>query len=133
MLSKAYEYWNAGPVILTKQDDNYDRLVQSSKHIGADLPQEDYAELLLFSPLDGWPRYADLRSRFYHVQPSPIFNGFYECTCFEGVKHNVCKHAVALMCNDGLADYPAEVTELPLGQKRKRGRKRRATRALVID
>uniref|UniRef100_A0A915D851 SWIM-type domain-containing protein n=1 Tax=Ditylenchus dipsaci TaxID=166011 RepID=A0A915D851_9BILA len=126
----AYNFWNLKPKYMAI---NGSYIIQSSTNANSEIDEDNFNELVGFEAADGWEKYVELRSQFYVVQPSTFYCGFYKCSCFSGLKDNVCKHALSLMCKDGLFDYPVEVTDVPLGAKRKRGRKRKATSALVID
>ncbi|KAH7719284.1 hypothetical protein AAVH_13256 [Aphelenchoides avenae] len=51
----------------------------------------------------------------------------YSCTCKEGARKRLCKHALFIMCSPDIAmyTYPEEATEVPLEGRRKRGRPRK--------
>ena len=55
------------------------------------------------------------------------------CTCPPFLKHKSCKHVLGLQIRLKLIQAPQEAKEVPLGQKRKRGRPKKATYALLID
>jgi hypothetical protein len=71
---------------------------------------------------ESWPRYVYLRTSFYIVEESPIWDKRLCCTCREGMKKRPCRHSVMLMCELGLLKYPRNVIATPIEQKRKRGR-----------
>uniref|UniRef100_A0A915D6F0 SWIM-type domain-containing protein n=1 Tax=Ditylenchus dipsaci TaxID=166011 RepID=A0A915D6F0_9BILA len=111
-------------------------LIQSETRIGEQANWSANFELQQFTAEMGWKKYVELRSSIYMVQPSVLFTGLYTCSCFKGRKDQVfCKHALALMCCDGKYSYPEEISDIPIGGRCKRGRKRKATKggALVID
>lgn len=129
----AYKYWELNPKFLNSQEERRMYFVQSLKQIGSDFDTQVHEEHSRFVSNVGWDKYVTLRNSAYVVRPSPLYNDFYTCNCLKGMKNQTCKHAIAMMCKDKLYDYPEEITDAPLGQKRKRGRKRRASHALVID
>ena len=53
------------------------------------------------------------------------------CTCAIFLKSYVCKHVIGIAIRLGLAEAPLEAKNVPLGQKRKRGRPSRAKPALI--
>uniref|UniRef100_A0A915DFT8 SWIM-type domain-containing protein n=1 Tax=Ditylenchus dipsaci TaxID=166011 RepID=A0A915DFT8_9BILA len=112
----AYDFWKLKYISI-----NESYVIQSSRYINNELDVEDFNELVGFEADNGWEKYVELRSKFYFVQPSTLYTGFYKCSCFNGLKDNICKHALSLMCKDGLFDYPEEVTDAVLGGKRNRG------------
>lgn len=55
------------------------------------------------------------------------------CTCPSFFKHNMCKHLIGVAIRLGLATVPPTARNLPIGQKRKRGRPQQAKKALIIQ
>ena len=57
-------------------------------------------------------------------------NGFFSCTCYEGLKKYRCQHSVGLEILVQGLPVPAEVTSLPIGQRRTKGRPKKIGPAL---
>lgn len=55
------------------------------------------------------------------------------CTCPFFFKNYMCKHSVGMPIRKGVLKPPPEAKNIPLGQKRKRGRPSKAMRALIIQ
>ena len=55
------------------------------------------------------------------------------CTCPQFLKHYICKHIVGIASRLKYIKIISEAKNVPIGEKRKRGRPRKATRALVKD
>lgn len=55
------------------------------------------------------------------------------CTCPSFFKFGTCKHAVGMQIRLHLVDVPPAAKQIPLGQKRKRGRPAKAKRALLTQ
>ena len=55
------------------------------------------------------------------------------CTCAKYLKQYVCKHILGIAINEGLYDVRPEAKNIPIGEKRKRGRPQRAKRALIVQ
>lgn len=55
------------------------------------------------------------------------------CTCPIFLKRMSCKHVLGMKIRLQLVEVPHAAMEVPLGQKRKRGRPKLATRALLRD
>ena len=53
------------------------------------------------------------------------------CSCEENMKHNICKHSLGLALRLGFCNPPSEAKDVPIGQKRKRGRPSKAKKALI--
>jgi hypothetical protein len=58
-------------------------------------------------------------------------NGF--CNCPNFLKEYICKHIVGISIRLKFCKPPPAAKDVPLGEKRKRGRPRKATKALLID
>lgn len=55
------------------------------------------------------------------------------CSCPHFLKNYKCKHTLGMAIRLQLVHAPPEAKQIPLGQKRKRGRPKKATQALSID
>ena len=55
------------------------------------------------------------------------------CTCPPFLKRGQCKHVLGMHIRLKLITVPPAATDVPLGQKRKRGRPKKASRALIRD
>lgn len=55
------------------------------------------------------------------------------CTCREFFKKYICKHLVGLQYKLQIIPPPDAAKSLPLGEKRKRGRPKKALKALIIQ
>ena len=53
------------------------------------------------------------------------------CSCGWWQRHRICRHVIDLAVKVGLIEYPTEAKNIPLGQKRKRGRPNQSTAALI--
>lgn len=56
-----------------------------------------------------------------------------KCTCYSFLKENLCKHILGLAIRLNLCEVPATAITNKLSQKRKRGRKTKAEKALLIQ
>jgi predicted nucleic acid-binding Zn finger protein len=56
-----------------------------------------------------------------------------KCTCPGFFKKYICKHIIGLSIRLKYVRPPATAKQVPIGQKRKRGRPKQATKALIID
>ena len=55
-----------------------------------------------------------------------------KCSCPIFMKKYICKHIVGMAILKNLVEVPDEAKTVPLGQKRKRGRPARVTKAILI-
>ena len=55
------------------------------------------------------------------------------CTCPYHLKKQKCKHVLGLAIQLKLVKPPPAAKDTPIGQKRKRGRPKKTTKALIID
>ena len=55
------------------------------------------------------------------------------CTCPSFMKQYKCKHSIGMAIRLKLVKPPPEAKQIPIGQKRKRGRPKKATKALLVD
>ena len=55
------------------------------------------------------------------------------CTCPSYLKTYMCKHIVGLALRLRYVRAPPAAKDVPIGEKRKRGRPKKATRALLVD
>lgn len=53
------------------------------------------------------------------------------CTCPVNLKFFICKHVVGIACRLKYCKIPAKGKDIPIGEKRKRGRTPKATKALL--
>ena len=58
-----------------------------------------------------------------------VFNA--TCTCKRAMKNVICKHILGVGSRLGYCKIPNEAKNIPIGQKRKRGRPAKAKKALV--
>jgi hypothetical protein len=56
-----------------------------------------------------------------------------KCTCPCFLKKYMCKHIIGLAIRLKLAKPPPAAKDVPIGEKRRRGRSRKSTKALLID
>jgi PHD/YefM family antitoxin component YafN of YafNO toxin-antitoxin module len=75
-----------------------------------------------------WERYTILRSSFYLIKQSNCHAGYLSCTCPEGIKDEVCKHALLVMEKDQMI----EPLPQPIEGRQKAGRKRKIGPALSV-
>ncbi|KAH7710658.1 hypothetical protein AAVH_22049 [Aphelenchoides avenae] len=72
-----------------------------------------------------WQEYRENRFKV-HVVKKVITDTavLYTCSCQEGSRKRLCKHALHVMCDPsvGMYTYPDEATAMPLEPNRKRGR-----------
>ena len=55
------------------------------------------------------------------------------CSCPWYQKHENCKHLLGMKIRLKTVTVPAEAKNIPIGQKRKRGRPSKATKALIVQ
>lgn len=58
---------------------------------------------------------------------------FGSCDCKEGLKLFICQHIIGIAIRSKVATAPPEAKNIPIGQKRKRGRPAKAKRALLFQ
>ncbi|KAH7719686.1 hypothetical protein AAVH_12868 [Aphelenchoides avenae] len=77
-----------------------------------------------------WDEYARTRFSVYLVQLVNRFGeDYYTCTCWNGSKKQICKHAVMVACTmEKVQSYPADVTAQTMKPNRKRSHKKSAGR-----
>ena len=77
-----------------------------------------------------WDNYAKLRESVWILTT----DGTTEvCTCPMFLKKGACKHSLGVKIILGQVEVPPHATSVPLGQKRKRGRPKKAGAALMRD
>lgn len=82
-----------------------------------------------------WTSFEDFRKQNYGVwiitvNPSTMTA---TCTCPKFLKSEQCKHSIGILIREKHVQAPMEARSTPLGQKRKRGRPRKAVRALLTQ
>ena len=55
------------------------------------------------------------------------------CSCPVCLKERICKHVVGLAVKEGLYELRPEAKDIPIGQKRQRGRPTKAKKALLTQ
>uniref|UniRef100_A0A915DHU8 SWIM-type domain-containing protein n=1 Tax=Ditylenchus dipsaci TaxID=166011 RepID=A0A915DHU8_9BILA len=80
-----------------------------------------YNELQAISFID-WKRYKLILKSLRIIRPSSIWPSYEVCSCKEGMKKKLCKHAVMVMCTNEKLAYPPDARENPIQRKRKIGR-----------
>ena len=55
------------------------------------------------------------------------------CTCRDFFKKYVCKHMVGLAIRNKFVKVPPAAKQVPIGEKRSRGRPKQSTQALLVD
>jgi hypothetical protein len=75
-----------------------------------------------------WERYKTIRASFYLIKSSSCHPGYLCCTCPEGIKDAVCKHALLVMEREKMIDPLPQ----PLEGRQKAGRKRKVGPALSV-
>ena len=55
------------------------------------------------------------------------------CTCPQFLERFMCKHVLGIAIRLKFTKPPPEAENVPIGRKRKRGRPKKATKALIID
>lgn len=90
--------------------------------------------------INSWKTFSDYRKKafsFVHATfQYPITADNWnraKCDCFDGFKLYVCEHIVGIALRLKMVTAPAEAKNVPIGQKRKRGRPAKAKRALVLQ
>jgi hypothetical protein len=56
-----------------------------------------------------------------------------KCTCWWFSNHNICKHFIGISKSLGKCDFPPKSLQIPIGQKRKQGRPKENTPALIFQ
>ena len=64
-----------------------------------------------------------------NITPNYVFGA--SCTCKRGMKQHLCKHILGLGIRLGFLETPLAAKDIPIGQKRKRGRPAKAKQALI--
>lgn len=72
-----------------------------------------------------------LMRTFFRVNVDKEHPDVITCSCYDFLKHDECKHALALLSKLKLKEAPFKADTRPLGQKRSRGRATKAKKALV--
>ncbi|KAH7694838.1 hypothetical protein AAVH_38110 [Aphelenchoides avenae] len=109
----------------------YFRITGSNKYIFASSTsqitekaelKEAYDKIFVNGALS-WSEYFESRFEVHLVQPtSRCPELFYECSCRQGSKKEVCRHATMVMCGiEKIVAYSAEATAAPMkGNRRKK-------------
>jgi hypothetical protein len=85
-----------------------------------------------------WNTFEQFKSRAFKVWITqlPIDGNQWKngrCTCPSYLKTYMCKHIVGLALRLRYVRAPPAAKDVPIGEKRKRGRPKKATRALLVD
>ena len=86
--------------------------------------------------LGTWQNFDDFRECYYGtwMVTVPVSDDEeFSCTCPAYTKHCICKHVLGLKIRQKSICVPNEAKQIPLGQKRKRGRPTMAKRALLVQ
>jgi hypothetical protein len=137
LLTKSYQ-WAAEPrEILSKPRgaDWRDYYVPAAQHpadYGPDLVRK-YRSSFDFLRCDSLNDYVRLRSKLWVVSVYQDQWDTASCNCPVFLKEFVCKHSIGLAIKRKKFNVPAVAKNIPIGKKRKRGRPRLATAALLRD
>jgi hypothetical protein len=55
------------------------------------------------------------------------------CTCDGWLKQKQCKHVLGIALRQKYCEAPAAAKDIPIGEKRKRGRPSKAKKALIVQ
>ena len=83
-----------------------------------------------------WTTFAEFQKEYYGLWVIVIFPKRLEdstCTCPYFSKKTICKHVLGMQIRMKLITVPEEAKQIPLGQKRKRGRPSKSKRALLFQ
>lgn len=82
-----------------------------------------------------WKTFAEFKEYRYGLWAMKIDRNLENSTCSCPVfcKELICKHVLGMLIRLHLCDVPTEAKNIPLGQKRKRGRPSKAKKALIIQ
>ena len=72
--------------------------------------------------------FKEWRTRIWTIR---MTDGVWTCTCPPFMKEGVCKHSLGLQIRRKLVEVPPAAKQIPIGQKRKRGRPALAKKALL--
>lgn len=74
-------------------------------------------------------KYSDWRTKLWKIE---VYSDHVTCSCPYFTKKNQCKHSVGMLIKRKEVEVPEEAKNIPLGQKRKRGRPSKAKKALLV-
>jgi hypothetical protein len=80
-----------------------------------------------------WSNFNDYKTWRSEVWEVRIEAEVLTCTCPTFAKHRLCKHALGMKIRRKEVQVPPEAKNVPLGQKRKRGRPSKAKKALLLQ
>lgn len=121
------------PVTSVPKDDSFERYyVPSEKEKGITQADIDNVIFLRWNTFDQFKKRA---FKVYLVDLPKDGAKWTEgtCTCPSFMKRFLCKHVMGLAIRLKYAKPPPSAKNIPLGEKRKRGRPKKATRALLVD
>ena len=84
-----------------------------------------------------WNTFEQFKKRAFKVwlvdmpETEPWHQG--QCTCPYFLKNYICKHLIGIAIRLKMVKPPPAAKDVPINEKRKRGRPKRATRALLVD
>ena len=79
-----------------------------------------------------WTNFDDFKTWHREIWKVAVYPTHHTCTCPTFVKRQQCKHGVGMQIRRKEVVVPLEAKNVPLGQKRKRGRPSKAKKALLI-
>ncbi len=131
--TKAYNWARSNVAVLTKKSGIYTYYyVQPADQLAikdADLTKFNRQNTTLSWRL--FDTYAKSQKRLWKITEE---NGNWEgstCTCFTFLKQFICKHVLGIAIRQKKFTVRPEAKNIPIGQKRKRGRPAMATKALL--
>ena len=77
--------------------------------------------------------YIKAESAIYSVNINTSDWTLSQCSCAWYKKNKICKHVIGISAKLKLCNFPLVAMQIPLGQKRKRGRPEGTKKALLIQ
>jgi hypothetical protein len=77
-----------------------------------------------------WTSFEEYKNSRNSVRHWTIVNDNFNCNCPVFMKPNLCKHSLGMEIRLSVSDPPPEAKNVPLGQKKKRGRPKLSKPAL---
>lgn len=131
--TKAYQWAKSDKQVLQEKEiDGFSFCMPSHDSKSVSLQEMETMKLMRYNTFD---QFKDRAFRGWFVEvPNEIENwrqGICNCPTF--FKKFICKHLLGIAIRLKLCKPPLAAKAVPIGQKRKRGRPKKSTKALIID
>eukprot|EP01024_Parvocaulis_polyphysoides_P009218 TRINITY_DN12837_c0_g1_i2.p1 TRINITY_DN12837_c0_g1~~TRINITY_DN12837_c0_g1_i2.p1 ORF type:complete len:610 (+),score=28.52 TRINITY_DN12837_c0_g1_i2:103-1932(+) len=135
--TESYQWVSSGPVLLKSRECGVTFIRPSQTNNCNTTFSECFKETVKQYRQKQWKTFDEFKIWRYSVWViDGIQDGEYKsatCTCPTFLKQFICKHIIGIAILRGYVTPPLQAKDVPLGQKRKRGRPSKAKKALIIQ